>query len=197
MGVAGPSRRCALDDPDREPGQVHLAGGQLSGVLGQLAAQDGAPGLATTVGYPAHDGRHRLGVETAPELVIEKEERLGPLADEVVDAHGHQVDADGAQALRLYGHGQLRPDAVRRSDQHRLVVTGGQGEQASEPADAADHLRSGGTPDSRAYEPDRLLAGVDVHTGGGVGERRLVDHVKAGGSVSARALEYRKGTATG
>ena len=83
-----------FDHPDGEAGQVHFAWGELAGVLGQLAAQDGAPGLPAAVGHTPHDVGHSVRVEVAPELVVEEEERLGPLADEVVDAHGHQVDAD-------------------------------------------------------------------------------------------------------
>ncbi len=41
---------------------------------------------------------HLIGVELPGDDVVEEEQRLGPHADEVVDAHGDEVDADGVEA---------------------------------------------------------------------------------------------------
>ena len=43
------------------------------------------------------------GIYLADGQTIQKEERLCPLDDQVIDAHGYQVDAYGVQFLHLDG----------------------------------------------------------------------------------------------
>ena len=87
----------ALDHADREADQVELAGLHGAGVLGHLAADQRAAGLAAALGHPRDQLLDVVGVELADRDVVEEEQRLGALADQVVDAHGHQVDADGVE----------------------------------------------------------------------------------------------------
>ena len=42
--------------------------------------------------------------------------------DEVIDAHGHQIDADGVVLLQVDGEAQLGAHPVGAGDQHRLLV---------------------------------------------------------------------------
>ena len=44
--------------------------------------------------------------------VVEEEQRLGALADDVVDAHRDEVDADGVEAAGGLGDERLGADAV-------------------------------------------------------------------------------------
>ena len=88
----------ALDDADREADQVELARLHGAGVLGHLAADQRAAGLAAALGHALDELLDVVGVELADRDVVEEEQRLGALADEVVDAHGDQVDADGVEA---------------------------------------------------------------------------------------------------
>ena len=60
-----------------------------------------------------------VGDEPAHGQVVEEEQRLGPGADQVVDAHGHQVDADRVVAAGGPGHQQLGAHAVGRGHEHR------------------------------------------------------------------------------
>jgi hypothetical protein len=47
---------------------------------------------------PAIDRGGGVDVEAAGGEVVEEEQRLGALADEVVDAHRHEVDAEAVEA---------------------------------------------------------------------------------------------------
>ena len=51
-------------------------------------------------------------IELAGRKVVEKKQRFGALHDHVVDAHGHQIDADSIVAASVDGEAQLRADAV-------------------------------------------------------------------------------------
>ena len=131
----------ALDDADREADEVELARLHGAGVLGHLAADERAAGLATALGDALDQLLDVVGVEAADRDVVEEEQRLGALAHEVVDAHGHEVDADGVEAADRLGDQRLGADAVGGRHEHRLAVAGQvEGEQAAEAADVADDL---------------------------------------------------------
>ena len=89
-----------FDNADGEPCQVHLTHWQLTGVLGQFAAEDRTTGLTAAICNAGHDGGHRGGVKVPPELVVQKKERFGTLTDEVVDAHRHEVYRRSSPAVR-------------------------------------------------------------------------------------------------
>ena len=117
----GPEHGVALDDADGEAGQIELAGRHGPGVLGHLAAEEGAAGLPASLGHAGHELLHLVGVELARADVVEEEQRLGPHADEVVDAHGHQVDADGVEATGGPGHQRPWSHPVGGGHQHGLA----------------------------------------------------------------------------
>ena len=82
------------DDADREAGHVEVACSHQSAVLGDLAAEQGATRLATPLG-DAGDDRFDMGrVDRLDRHVVEHEQGRGTHADEVIDAHGHEVDSD-------------------------------------------------------------------------------------------------------
>ena len=93
----------ALDHADGEADEVELARVHGAGVLGHLAADERAAGLAAALGHALDELLDVVGVELADRDVVEEEQRLGALADEVVDAHGDEVDADGVEAARRPG----------------------------------------------------------------------------------------------
>ncbi len=181
VGPTGAKQAVPFHHSDGEPGQVHLSWTQLARVFGQLTTEDGAPGLPATVGYARHNGGDGVGVKLPPQLVVEEKERLGALAYEVVDAHSHQVDANGLQPAGLDGYGQLGADAVGGGDQHGRPVPGRHFEQATEAAKAADHFGPGGAGHQRPDERHGPLSGIDVHAGGGISEGRLPRHFKCPG----------------
>ena len=96
--------------------------------------------------------------------VVEEEERLGPAAQGVVDAHGHQVDADRIVAAQGHGHLELRAHAVGARDQHGVFVMPGEKlvgeielEKAGKPAFQGDYAGGIG-PRQQPRQPGHGLA---------------------------------------
>ena len=89
-----------------------------------------------------HDLGHVLGLELADGHVVEEEQRLGARGEDVVRAHGHEVDAHRVVLTGQLRHLELRAHAVGAADQQRVVHALGRrdGEQAAEAADVAHHL---------------------------------------------------------
>ena len=69
-------------------------------VLGRLAADERAAGLAAARRDAADEAGDGLRVEPADGDVVEEGERLGAAADDVVGAHRDEVDADRVPAPR-------------------------------------------------------------------------------------------------
>ncbi len=84
---------------------------------------------------------HPVRVDRADGHVVEEEEGLGPLAHQVVHAHGHQVDPDGVEPPHRLGHQPLGAHPVGARHQHRLTeAVAPQREQATETTEVAEHL---------------------------------------------------------
>jgi hypothetical protein len=85
------------------------------------------------------------------------------LHDEIVDAHGDQIDADGSVVLGVDGDLQLRSDAVGGGDEQRVGKAGGLGIEES--AEAAER-GVGPAPRGGARQGrdgfDEGVAGIDV-----------------------------------
>ena len=104
-----------------EAGQVVATGAIEAGHFGGFAAQQGAATLAAAIGDSLHHGRHRLRAELAGGQVVEKKEGLGPAGDHVVDAHGHQVDADAVVAAMGLGQFELGAHPIGARHQQGLA----------------------------------------------------------------------------
>ncbi len=150
----------ALDDSDGESRQVEVVDRHHPGMLGRLTSDQRAPGQPAALVDARHHGRDAVGVDPAGDHVVEEEQGLRADADEVVHAHGHEVDADGLVAPGRPRHLELGTDAVGRGHEHRVVVARRvERELAGEPADARHH----------APQPfDRGLARGDVDAGRGI-----------------------------
>ena len=107
--------------------------------------------------------------------VVEEEQRLGPLRQQVVDAHGDQIDADRGVLAGIDGDLQLGADPVIGGDQDRVLEASPlQVEQGPEAAEV--DIRAG-TPRGAGQRLDGLhqgVAGIDVDTGIAVGDGRTV-----------------------
>ena len=114
---------------------------------------------------PSITTRGLLHVELAGGVIVEKEQRLGALHHDVVDAHRDQILADAVKAPRLDGDLELGADAVGGGDQQRVLETGRL--EVEQPAKAAQvRVRAGAARVAFAAGRDALdqrLAGVDVH----------------------------------
>ncbi len=70
---------------------------------------------------PPYDRLGLLQAERPGGEVIEEQQRFCALHDQVVHAHGDEIDADRVVASDFDRHFQLRADAVRGGDEHRIV----------------------------------------------------------------------------
>ena len=162
-----------LDHPHGEAHQVELTGLHHPGVLGHLTAEQCGTDLAAPVGHPRDQLGHLGRVHRPRRDVVEQEEWLSALAHQIVDAHGHQVDANGVEPSDGLGHQRLGAHPVGAGHQHRLAVAlGVEGEQATEAAQRPEHLGPEGGGHHRTDEVDRPLASPDVDAGPGVGGGR-------------------------
>ena len=168
--IAGPDpvraeQPVGLHYSGRGAGQVEVIGTEVAGVLGRLTADEGAPGPDAAFRDAADNGRHPLRPQRAADHVVGHEQRLGTAGHEIVDDHGHQVDADGVVPAHPLGNHHLRADAVGRGRQQRPPVAREPGgiEQPGKSADAAHHLGPGGPGDRSAHQVDGPLPGLDVN----------------------------------
>ena len=98
--VAAVDQPLAIDDADDEAGEVVFAVGVEARHLGRLAAEQRAAVVAARRRHPADDRLRDLRRQPAGREVVEKEQRLGALHQDVVDAVVDEVDADGVVAVR-------------------------------------------------------------------------------------------------
>ena len=160
--------------------QVVVVRVHYAGVLGSLTADEGAAGLDAALRHAGYNGRHLFRVVFADGDVVQEEQGLGPAADNIVDAHGHAVDADGVMAIHQLGHPDLGAHAVGARHQDGLFHAGDVGgEQAAEAADAADHAGYAGALHVTLHQLDALVSRLDVYPGGGVGLGVGVVHCSA------------------
>ena len=122
--VAG-QQRSALRCADREAGEIIVPSGIQARHLCRLSANQSAAGCQARLGDAGDDRSASLDRELADRQVIEKEQRLGALHDQVVDAHRDQISADRAVIPGLDGDQQLGADAVGAGDQHGIGKAGG------------------------------------------------------------------------
>ncbi|MNV27903.1 hypothetical protein D3C71_1190700 [compost metagenome] len=162
-----------LDAGDGEAGQVVFARGIHVGHFGGFTTDQRATGLGAAVGNAADHGRSGVDVELAGGEVIQEEQRLGALDQDVVDAHGDQIDADGVVAAQLLCELQLGADAVGTGHQDRLAVLVGEVEQRAEATQPAHDFRTEAALYQRLDTLDQFVACVDVDTGVTIGKGRV------------------------
>ena len=115
---------------------------------------------------PRRGGRDRVGRGH----VVEEEQRLRAHTDQVVHAHGDEVDPDRVVSADGLGDQKLGPDAVGRGHQHRVpIAVGVQREQPAEAADRTEHLGPGRRRDQLADAIDGSSRGVEIDAGRRVG----------------------------
>ncbi len=160
-----------LDDAHGKAGKIVLARRVHARHFGGFPADQRAAGLPAS-GGDAFDDLGRGGdVELAARVIVEEEQRLGPLGQDVVHAHRHEIDADRIVAAELHRELQLGAHPVGAGDQDRLaIIVPCKFEQCAEAADAGEHPLAQRFPGKRLDVLDEPVAGVDVHAGIAVGE---------------------------
>ena len=174
----------ALDGAEREARQIIVAALIHAGHLGGLAADEGAAGLTATLRDSGDDALGGVDLELAGGVVVEEQQRLGALGEQVIDAHGDQIDSDPVMASGLDGDLQLGADAVGRSDDQRVLESGRlEVEQGSETPQRSLCAGPAGRFGQRLDGVHQHLAGVDIHPRIGVGHAVA----QAVGSVAHRS----------
>jgi hypothetical protein len=181
-----------LDDPDPEAREVELVVAEQPRVLGGLATDQRAARLRAALGDAPHERRDPVGVELADGHVVVEEQRLGAGHDEVVDHHRDEVLPHGVEDAELAGEVDLGAHAVGGADEDGFAVAGDvESEQAPEPPDAAEDLRTVGAPDGLRDEVDAAVGGLEIDARVRVGQRTAGGTVRGevsvvGGSVGDR-----------
>ena len=175
--VGARQKRAALGRADREAREVVVARLIEARHLGGLAADQGTFRLPAAFGYALDDRRAHLGLELSTGEVVEEEERLGALHDEIVDRHGHKVDADRLVPAGLDRDLDLGADPVGRRHQHRIDKSRPlEIEQAAESPDFGVGAGTRGRAHQRLDQLHHAVPGIDIDTGLGIGEA-LFGHV--------------------
>ena len=125
---------------DGEPGHVEVAVRELPGVLGGLAAEEDTLRLKAAFVHAGDDLGDLLRHDLSDHQVVEEEQGDRTAGGDVVDAHRHEVDPDGAQPAHGAGELDLGAYAVRTRYKHRILEPG-QSHGAAEPAEAAEDER--------------------------------------------------------
>ena len=158
--------RLARDGADDEAGDVVLAVGVEARHLGGFAAEQGATVLTARRGEPVDDLDRDIRIQPPGGKVVEEEQRLGALDEDVVDAVVDEVATDRSVIAGHEGDLQLRADAVRARDEHRILETGGiQREQPAKRADVRQDAGREGALRERADTSDDFVPGVDINAG--------------------------------
>ena len=171
-----------LDDADAEAGQVIIVAFVHARHFRRLAADQRAAGLQAAFDDALDHALGDVDVELAGGVIIQKEQRFGSLHDDVVDAHRHEIDADGVVAAGLDCKSQLGADAVGARDHDRLAVPVERHlDQRAEAADAAEHLAAHGALDRGLDAVDERVARFDVDAGVAIGRAagRALGHCSA------------------
>ncbi|MPM94062.1 hypothetical protein SDC9_141205 [bioreactor metagenome] len=149
--------------------QIVVVRGHDAGVLGGLAADEGAAGLDAALCHAGDDGRHLFRVVLADGDIVQKKEGLCAAADNIVDAHGHAVDTDGIVLVQQLGNAELSAHAVGSGDQHRLPHTRKiRSEQAAEAAQIRDHPGDHRARHVLFHQLYAFVTRFDIHAGGAV-----------------------------
>ncbi len=147
---------------------------EMAGVLGGLAAEQHALGAQAAFVDAGDDVGHLVRLDLADHQVVEKEQRHGAAGRDVVDAHGHGVDADRAVDAHLAGEHHLGAGAVGAGHEHR-VFDRRHAHEPAETADALEHERMVDRLQPLLEQPHGFVAGGDVDA------RVLVGEVLVGG----------------
>ena len=165
-GDVGPRQQIVtFGGADGETCQIVVSIGIHAGHFGRLAADQGAARSPAPLGDPRHQPAADLHVQATTGIIVQKEQGLGALDHDVVDAHRHQIDPDGVGDPGLDRHLQFRADPVGARNQDGVAEPGGlEIEKSPESAESAHDSGTVGGPGQRLDMLDQGVAGIDVDT---------------------------------
>ena len=124
-------------DADAKAREIVVRAVIHAGHLGGFAADQRAAGLHAALDDARDDPFADIDIEFAAGEVVQEEQRLGALNDDVVDAHGHQIDAHPVVPMRVDSQAQFGADAIGSRYQHGLAIAvQGHLDQGTKAADA-------------------------------------------------------------
>ncbi len=140
-------------------------------MLGHLSANQGASGLTATLSDTLHHAGCMLAGEPAHGQIVQKEERLSPDGQDVVRAHGHQVNTHRIMLAQKLGDLELGTHPVGARHEHRIVhpLACRNRKQPTEAADIANHFRSIRGAHRSLNGIHRSSTLLNVHPGIGIG----------------------------
>jgi len=155
-----------LHHADAETRQVVIRIGVHAGHLGRLAANERHARQLAAAGDARDDLVRHCLVELAGGVVVEKVKRFGTLDDDVVGAHGDQVDAHAVMVSRVDGQAQFGAYTVGSGDQYRpAIAIHRQLEQPSEAAEAGHDAPAPGCFGQWLDALDKAIAAFDIDAG--------------------------------
>src|SRR5262245_22006298 len=167
VGNVGARQYCvAFNGANRETGEVIVPALIDARHLRRLAADKGAPCLATAMADAFNYGGCGFRLKFPAGVIIKKEEGLGALHHEVIHAHCDQINANGVVAGGFDRNLELGADFVGCRDQYRVAVANPlEIEQSAKSADFSICSRTGGGADQGLDQLHHPIAGIDINTG--------------------------------
>ena len=160
----------ALHGAHREAGQIVVARGIHARHFGGLAADQGAAYFLTGLSDAGDDGAARRHIELSGREIVEEEEGFGALDHQIVDAHGHQIDADALMAAAGDGNFELGAHPVGGGNQDRIFEARRlQVEKRAKAAESCVGALARGRFGEWLDRVDKRVARIDIDAGRTVG----------------------------
>lgn len=161
-----------LDSADAEAREIIVAIGIHARHFRRFTTDKRASGLLAAFGDARDDAFRDISVELSAGIVIEEEERLCPLHDQIIRAHGNKIDADAVMLARFDGKLELRADPVIGGHKQRIGKASSL--QIEKPAEPAQIRVCAGPPRGLGQGRNRADQGVarrdgDASLGVGIG----------------------------
>ena len=174
LDIAAGDNLALFNHANGKAGQVVFAYRVHARHFGGFTTDQCAACLLAAFGDALDDVGSLRYIQLAAGKVVKEEQRFGALYQNVVDTHGHQVDADGIMFVPVKGELQLGTDAVSTGNQYRLLVFFGNFHQCAETAEATEDFRTHGAFGKRLDVFDERVACIDIDAGITVTEGRGV-----------------------
>ena len=107
-------------DADRETSEIVFVLVVHARHFSGFTADQCRTGPHAAVGHAGYDLLEQSRIVLAAGDVVKEEQRFGTLSGDVVDAHGHAIDADGVVLIGHLGDHELGAHAVGAGDENRL-----------------------------------------------------------------------------
>src|SRR3954465_8603314 len=113
---------CLLHGSDCESRKIIFSWWIHARHFGGLASNESTPCLLATCGNALDDLRGDCNIKFPAGEVVQKEQRFRTLHENIIYAHGDQIDADRIMPVQLECQFQLRAHAVGAGHQYRLAI---------------------------------------------------------------------------